>query len=233
MWKNRTVKVRGAGGYLQASVKGKHMFGLALEANVSWIEWLGKIQADSSTIQPMAEQQNINNRHAILLMPHQILLSTVAIKREIDAFQWVTCCIKYYKMFLSLFFLVEPQSWGHFGALFPETARRAHHHGDVCPDDPHSFKELSPTHTKPQRRRHMKGVCVDGSACARLLRSVLLCFCVCEILSMSQRSRSLKITRGDWCEVPGFFLLFIFWLGVTRISLVSQWGLSCCGHLKV
>lgn len=62
------------------------MFGLALEANVSWIEWLGKIQADSSTIQPMAEQHNINNRHAILLMPHQILLSTVAIKCEIDAF---------------------------------------------------------------------------------------------------------------------------------------------------
>lgn len=47
--------MRGAGGYLQASVKGKHMFGLTLEANVSWIEWLGKIQADSSTIQPMAE----------------------------------------------------------------------------------------------------------------------------------------------------------------------------------
>lgn len=53
--------MRGAGGYLQASVKGKHMFGLTLEANVSWIEWLGKIQADSSTIQPMAEQQDINN----------------------------------------------------------------------------------------------------------------------------------------------------------------------------
>lgn len=78
--------MQGAGGYHQASFKGKHMFGLTLEANVSWIERLGKIQADSSTIQPMAEQWDINNRHAILLMPHQILLSTVAIKRKIDAF---------------------------------------------------------------------------------------------------------------------------------------------------
>ncbi len=34
----------------------------------------------------MAEQRDINNRHAMLLMPHQILLSTVAIKRKIDAF---------------------------------------------------------------------------------------------------------------------------------------------------
>lgn len=78
--------MRGAGGYRQASVKRKHMFGLALEANVSGIERLGKLQTDSSTIQPMADQRDINNRHAILLMPHQILLSTVAIKRKIDAF---------------------------------------------------------------------------------------------------------------------------------------------------
>ncbi len=34
--------------------------------------------------------------------------------------------------------------------------------------------------------------------------------CVCEILSMSQRSRSLKITRGDWCEVPEFFSSLYF-----------------------
>ncbi len=47
-WKNRTVWMRGAGGYRQASVKEKHMFGFALEANVSWIERLGKIQTDSS-----------------------------------------------------------------------------------------------------------------------------------------------------------------------------------------
>lgn len=72
--------MQGAGGYLRARVKRKHMFGLTLEANVSWIERLGKIQPDSSAIQPMAAQRDINNWHAMLLMPHQILLSTVAIK---------------------------------------------------------------------------------------------------------------------------------------------------------
>lgn len=77
-----------SGGYLWASVERKHMFGLAWEANVSEIEGLGKVQTDSSAIQPIAEQPDINNWHAILLMPHQILLSTVAIKRKIDAI-WV------------------------------------------------------------------------------------------------------------------------------------------------
>lgn len=125
-------------------------------------------------------------------------------------FLWVTWCRRYYKIF-------GAQIQRSFQSFISrkETRRAHHHHRDVCPDDPHGFKEFSPTHRKPQRRRHMKGVCVDVSAhvcvCACLRRSLLArcCECVCEILSMSQRSRSLKITRGDWCEVPGFFLLFI------------------------
>lgn len=82
-------KIGPSGGYLRAGVKRKHMFGLTWEANVKEIEGLGKVQTDSSAIQPIADQPDINNWHAMLLMPHQILLSTVAIKRKIEAI-WAT-----------------------------------------------------------------------------------------------------------------------------------------------
>lgn len=79
------------------------------------------------------------------------------------------------------------------------------------------------------QRKPLKESCVCWCARAKRLQ-------LCTILSMSQRLRSLKITRRDRCGLRLIFFFFtplFLWLGVSRISLVYRRWLSCLGFLMV